>query len=253
MVDQFMTGNLTPEKIDQSTGGMVKFNMDAEKALDSLNKTGELDELKKLGISMDSSTMKFDNIEKFNQAVEDTISQGKSDWRELRRLSVDPEISDSAFDSAISKTSFNILVGLDSDQRRKFVANSSLFISSAVQNLPLMMFILLPFFAFLLWIINYRSKKFYVEHLIHGLHLHSFAYIVYGLAILWIVKVEIGIAIIFIASFIWVTTYTYLSMKNVSKQGWFKTLLKLWILGFFYFTVLMSAVTLELYISLITF
>lgn len=253
VVDQFMTGTLTPEKIDQSTGGMVKFNMDAGKAFDSLNRTGELDELKKLGISMDSATMKLDNIEKFNQAVEDTISQGKSDWRELRRLSVDPEISDSAFDSAISKTSFDILVGLDSEQRRRFVANSSLFISSAVQNLPLMMFILLPFFAFLLWIINYRSKKYYVEHLIHGLHLHSFAYIVYGLAILWIVKIEIGIALIFIASFIWVTTYTYLSMKNVSKQGWFKTLLKLWILGFFYFTVLMSAVTLELYISLITF
>jgi hypothetical protein len=66
-------------------------------------------------------------------------------------------------------------------------------------------------------------------------------------------ETELGIPLVFLLCFIWVTTYTYLSLMNVSNQGWFKTLLKLWTLGIFYFVVLSLAVTLELYISITTF
>ncbi|WP_373397556.1 hypothetical protein V8V91_23875 [Algoriphagus halophilus] len=116
-----------------------------------------------------------------------------------------------------------------------------------------MMFLLLPFFAFLLWLLNIRSKKYYVEHLIHGLHIHSFAYLLYGLAILWMAKLQIAIPLIFLLAFIGVSTYTYVSMLKVSEQGWFKTLLKFWFLGLFYFTGLAFAMILELDISLKTF
>jgi hypothetical protein len=252
-LDQFMSADITPEQIDKSTRGIVKFNMEAGKTLDSLNKSGEFEELNNLGLNLDSSQMKFQDVGGLNQTIEDTISRGKRDWRELRKLAVDLEVSDSAFDTAISKTSFDINLGLDSYQRRRFVANSGLFISNAIQNLPIMMFIILPFFAFLLWLLYFRSKKYFVEHLIHGLHLHSFAYIIYGLGILWIFEIDLAVILVFFLCFVWVTTYTYLSLWNVSKQGWFKTLLKLWILGLFYSIALVIAVILELYISLITF
>lgn len=252
-VDRFLSGDLTPDQIDKRTGGMVKFNLEAEKRLDSLNKSGEFDELKNLGLNLDSTQMNLNNLGDFNKVIEDTISRGKRDWRELRKLAVDLEVSDSAFDTAISKTSFNLLFGQKSNQRRKFVANSGLFISNAVQNFPIMMFFLLPIFAFLLWVLYLRSGKYYVEHLIHGLHLHSFAYFIYGIGILWMFETETGIALVFLLCFVWVTTYAYISLMNVSKQGWFKTLLKLWVLGLFYFTVLITATLLELYISLITF
>ncbi|WP_296704516.1 DUF3667 domain-containing protein [Algoriphagus sp.] len=253
VVDRIMSESINPEQINQDSGGMVKFNFDAGKKLDSLNKSGRLDELKELGLNLDSTQMNASDLEDINKIIEDSINRGKRDWRELRKLAVDLEIPDSAFDTAISKTSFNIFPGLGSEQRRRFVANSGLFISSAIQNLPIMMFLLLPLFAFFLRILYFRTGKFYVEHLIHGLHLHSFAYLIYGLGILWMFETEIGVVLVYFISFIWVSTYAYLSLLNVSKQGWFKTLLKFWVLGLFYFITLFVATLLELYISLITF
>lgn len=250
VLDRLMSGTITSEQIDNSPNGIVKLNLEASKKLDSLNKSGELN---KLGLNLDSAQMNFQNIESFNKKIEDSIDRSKRDWRELRKLAVDLEVSDSAFGTAISKTSFDLFPGLGIEQRRKFVANSGLFISNAVQNLPIMMFILLPFFAFLLWILYIKTGKFYVEHLIHGLHLHSFAYLIYGLGILWMFETEIGIILMFFTCFVWVSTYAYLSLMNVSKQGWFKTLLKFWVLGLFYFIALSIATMLELYISLITF
>ncbi len=252
-VDRIMSGSLTPEQVNQNTGGIVKFNLEAKKTLDSLDKSGNLEELKNLGLNLDSTQMNIQDIEGLEKIIEDTISRGRKDWMEIRKMAVDLEVSDSAFDTAISKTSFDILSRLGSEQRRKFIANSGLFISSAIQNLPIMMFFLIPVFAFLLWILYLRSGKFYVEHLIHGLHLHSFAYVIYGLGTLWMFETELVIPLVFLLCFIWVTTYTYLSLMNVSKQGWFITLVKLWTLGIFYLVVLSLAVTLELYISLTTF
>jgi hypothetical protein len=253
LVDKIMTGELTPEQIEKNSEGMVRFNTEAAETFDSLKKSGQLDEIKELGINLDSMQMNTKGLSELDKFVKDTVEKSRNDWKELRTLSINPEVSDSAFNIALSKTSFDASFGLESHQKRKFVANSGLFITSAAQNLPFMMFLLLPFFAFLLWFLNIRSKKFYVEHLIHGLHLHAFAYVIYGLAILWIVKIQLGVSIVTIAAFIGVSTYTYFSMKNVSRQGWFKTLIKFWVLGIFYLTAITFALFIELYLSLITF
>jgi hypothetical protein len=52
--------------------------------------------------------------------------------------------------------------------------------------------------------------------------------------------------------FILVSTYAYFSLKKISGQGWFKTLIKFSLLGIFYLTILSIAIVLELYYSLIT-
>ncbi|RYY32731.1 MAG: DUF3667 domain-containing protein [Sphingobacteriaceae bacterium] len=44
-------------------------------------------------------------------------------------------------------------------------------------NAPKMMFVLLPVFALILKITFYKNKKYYVEHLIHSFHLHSFLFL----------------------------------------------------------------------------
>ncbi|MBN3519989.1 DUF3667 domain-containing protein [Algoriphagus lutimaris] len=253
LVDRIMSGEITSEGIEKDSQGLMKINSRASETFDSLKKTGQLDEIKNLGINLDSMQLNAENLENIDQLAQDSIKSSQNLWKRLRAMSIDPEVSDSAFSEALSQTSFNVSIGLDVPQKRKFVANSSLFISSAAQNLPLMMFLLLPFFAFLLWLLNIRSKKYYVEHLIHGLHIHSFAYVLYGLAILWMSKLQIAIPLTFLLAFIGVSTYTYLSMLNVSKQGWFVTLIKFWVLGLFYFTGLAFAMIFELYISLKTF
>lgn len=253
LVDRIMSGEITPESIERDSEGIMKINTQASETLDSLKKSGRLDELKNIGINLDSVRLNDEEYNEFENLIQDSIKNSKNAWKQLRAMSIDPEISDSTFYEALSQTSFDVSVGLDDRQKRRFVANSSLFITSAAQNLPFMMFMLLPFFAFLLWLLNFRSKKYYVEHLIHGLHLHSFAYILYGLAILWIAKIQLTVSLIVLLAFVGVSTYTYVSMMRVSKQGWFKTLIKFWILGMIYFSALSLAITFELYISLITF
>lgn len=253
LVDRIMSGEITAEGVAENSEGMMRINTRASETFDSLKKSGQLDGVKELGFNLDSMQLSSEELGGIDQFVQDSIKKSQNLWKKLRAMSIDPEVSDSAFYIALSNTSFDASVGLDGPQKRRFVANSSLFITSAAQNLPLMMFLLLPFFAFLLWLLNIRSKKFYVEHLIHGLHIHSFAYVLYGLAILWMAKLKLTIALIFILSFIGVSTYTYVSMIKVSKQGWFKTLIKFWILGLFYFSGLALAMTFELYISLKTF
>jgi hypothetical protein len=44
-------------------------------------------------------------------------------------------------------------------------------------DFPKMMFVLLPLFALILLISFYRSKKYYVEHLIYAFHLHCFIFL----------------------------------------------------------------------------
>lgn len=253
LVDRFMSGEITAEQIAQDSDGMVRINTEAASTFDSLKHSGQLDELKKLGIPQDSMQMSGQSLTELDKSEQDTAAKAQSEWRKLRALSLDPDITESAFDTALAKSPFDVSLGLDNALKRKFIANSSLFITNAAQNLPIMMFLLLPFFAFLLWLVNFRSKKYYVEHLIHGLHLHAFAYLVYGTAILWMAKVKLGFSISFLLAFVVVTAYAYFSMKNVSKQGWFKTLLKFWTIGLLYLTALVLAVTLELYLSLVTF
>ncbi len=62
-------------------------------------------------------------------------------------MSIDPEVSDSSIDSAIKATGTKIGMPLDVSQQRDFIANSNIFISGAIKNLPFMMFFLLPFFC----------------------------------------------------------------------------------------------------------
>jgi hypothetical protein len=56
-------------------------------------------------------------------------------------------------------------------------------INTLMDNLPVAMFVALPVFAALLKLIYLNKHRYYVEHLVFATHLHSFAFIVYGL--LW--------------------------------------------------------------------
>ena len=48
-----------------------------------------------------------------------------------------------------------------------------------LENLPVAMFCLLPFYALLLKVIYFRRRRFYSEHLVFGTHIHTVAYIVF--------------------------------------------------------------------------
>ena len=53
-----------------------------------------------------------------------------------------------------------------------------------LENLPVAMFCLLPFYALLLKVIYFGRRRFYSEHLVFGTHIHTVAYIVFTVLVL---------------------------------------------------------------------
>ena len=50
-----------------------------------------------------------------------------------------------------------------------------------MDNLPVALFVLLPVYAFLLQLFYWRSGRFYIEHLVFGIYLHTLAFLLFTL------------------------------------------------------------------------
>ncbi len=190
----------------------------------------------------------FPTSEKTNR--KDTLKK-KVTWKELRFLSLDKEISNQEFATSLSQSYFHIDLPIGIEKKRNFVANSNLFIVQSAKNLPLMMFALLPFFALLLKILFYNAKLYYIEHLIHGLHLHALAYVVYGFSILLFLILGQSDFLPIQYSFYLVSLFAFISIWRVHKQHWLSTLFKFLVLGFLYISILIFGVLTELYLSVL--
>jgi hypothetical protein len=125
-------------------------------------------------------------------------------------------------------------------------ARAKLFLETLRSNIPAMMLCCIPLFAFILKILYIRKGRYYVEHLVYALHIHTFLYvsvIITSLAVMganrtvpalagWITGV-MTIAIV---------VQIFLSIRRVYKQGWFMTLLKFLFGGLVYCVILVFAV-----------
>ncbi|WP_186754721.1 DUF3667 domain-containing protein [Echinicola salinicaeni] len=238
LMDKAINLNSSPPDSTTSTAINITDSI-KQKEIQKLNKTfGDVD--------TDSLTKELN----LPDSLASSPLPSKSAWQELKVAAQDEDISDSAFMDMLHNK-YNFMTDLDNTIIRNFIANSNLFFIESAKNLPLMMFVLLPFFALYMKLLYIRSPNFYVEHLVQGLHLHSFAYLIYGLGLL-LIKFTSGIGEgTFWFCFIAVSTYTYISLLKTQKQGWFRTLLKFWLLGLFYFITLFIAILAELYLSLL--
>ena len=118
------------------------------------------------------------------------------------------------------------------------------FIETLRNNIPTMMLFCIPLFAFVLKILYLRQGRFYIEHLVYALHIHSFFY----LAVLvisfsemamkrWLPALESLTWILWIA----VVVQVFLSIRQVYRQSWFITTFKFFFGGFIYLIVLIAA------------
>lgn len=124
-----------------------------------------------------------------------------------------------------------------------------------LQNVPLMMFLLIPLFALILKLIYIRRNVLYIRHIVHAIHLHSFAYFIYGIATIfmfWVVSEDVG-AFVALGAFLWVSIYAYISFRNVYKQHWFKTFIKFFVVGVVYLVFVQVFFLAELLISALLF
>lgn len=116
------------------------------------------------------------------------------------------------------------------------------------EDLPSLMFVLLPVFALLLKAAFWH--RFYFEHLIHALHLHTAAYVV--LALLMPLERAANqhwlLLVMQMALFAYLVGYLSISLRRVYGSTWFVTSLKVAAILFAYTTIL--ALSLEFASSL---
>lgn len=121
-------------------------------------------------------------------------------------------------------------------------SKGELFLGTLRNNIPTMMLCCIPIFAFILKVLYIRQRRFYIEHLVYALHIHSFVY----LAVVVIVLTAMGanrisgvlggllIAALCTAGVCLVFT----SIFRVYRQGWFMSLFKFFLGGIAYLVVL---------------
>jgi len=135
-------------------------------------------------------------------------------------------------------------------------ADNDQIVSYIVKNFPLMMLVLIPIFALILKLLYIRRNQLYIKHLVHALHLHTFAYFTYGIFILItffiVTHEEIG-EVINLIGFVIVSVYAFISFLRVYKQHWFKTLIKFNIVGAIYCFSIFLFFLLEMVVSLLLF
>ena len=116
-------------------------------------------------------------------------------------------------------------------------------------RIPTLLFLGVPLFALLLKLLYLRSVKFYVEHLIFSLHLHTWLFLVFMLGNGYL-KLA-ALAPHWVGTFtawaitLWALWYVFRSFRVVYGQGRFKTAVKIGLLGFAHvFALLALALTL---------
>lgn len=100
------------------------------------------------------------------------------------------------------------------------------------EHVPTTMFFLLPVFALLLKLLYRRPGRLYVEHFVFALHLHAFAFAAFTVVLLGRQTAVSGVMVL------WVLLYTFLSMRRVYGQSFFRTGVKYMALGWGYALVL---------------
>jgi hypothetical protein len=134
-------------------------------------------------------------------------------------------------------------------------ARAKLFMDTVRSNIPVMMLCCIPLFAFILKILYIRQGRYYVEHLVYALHIHSFLYvavIITSLASMganrtvpalsgWI------IGLMSIAIFIQI----FRSIRRVYGQGWFFSAVKFFFGGLLYFVILVLGVAATTFVTLL--
>ena len=123
------------------------------------------------------------------------------------------------------------------------------------KHLSWIMFILVPFLALIFMLFYYKSKKVYVAHLIHSIHLHSFTFLIYSCILLCalFIPFESAVTTIRVIGGVIIIIYGYKSIRKVYKRSHLRTILKSLVISFFYMFSLAFLFTVEILISFFLF
>ena len=100
------------------------------------------------------------------------------------------------------------------------------------ENLPVAMFCLLPIYALLLKVMYVGSRRYYSEHLVFAMHIHTVAYLVFTVMVL-IPDGGIGGWVNFV-SLLALAAYYFMALKQYYDNGAFVTVVKYMLLAAIY-------------------
>ncbi len=116
-------------------------------------------------------------------------------------------------------------------QKIKTIKDPSAYLDFIVNNLAWMLACFIPIIAIVLKLLFIRRKRFYVEHLVFSLHLHTVFLILISLFVIVAVRTD---PVLIIGGILLFSIYLYYSMRNFYQQSTWKTLAKYLILHLVY-------------------
>lgn len=96
------------------------------------------------------------------------------------------------------------------------------------ENAPKGVFLMMPLFAFFLKVLYFRQNRYFVEHFVFALHVHSLTFVLSTVGMLF------PFAPLLMALVLWQLVYVFVAMKRVYGQGIVRTFTKYLALGFAY-------------------
>ena len=129
--------------------------------------------------------------------------------------------------------------------------NPKIFVNYVLGKMPLIIFFFLPIVALFIWLLYWRRKFNYMEHLVFVFHVQSVFFVLLGFSYLIDEIFKIGFfrgAAFFIFLF-----YLYKSMRNFYEQRRFKTIVKFLIINVIFLTLAVIAIIFTLFASFAMF
>ncbi len=113
--------------------------------------------------------------------------------------------------------------------------NAHQLLHIVTKNLSVVMFILMPFVAVLLLFFYFRRGRYYYEHLIFSVHIHTVLFLLFSLTLLATYFADSDLTSSVFGWTFWLGwLYFLLSLKRVYGQSWGKTVVKCALLSFTY-------------------
>lgn len=119
-----------------------------------------------------------------------------------------------------------------------------------IGKLPMIIFFMMPFLALVLKLLYIRGDRFFVEHLVFSFHLHTFAFMI---TLVLVLLGQYMHGLIIAAFILSIFIYQFMAMWRFYAQGFFKTLLKFYILYSIYIFLIIFAFVIAVLVTFLLF
>jgi hypothetical protein len=165
----------------------------------------------KLNLSLKMDSNRFDKIAIIMASLKDSSEQAYISKNGLK-VYTDSVMSDENFlYRYISKKLFAM-----------YLSEGKNFGDLMFRSVQKLVFIMAPIMAFILMLIYFRKKIFYMQHLIFSFHFHAFVFLIFFLFDIFLLLLDDFGGILVILSML---LYLLIAIKKVYLQGWMRSIL----------------------------